>query len=130
MSAKASLVEEWIKKADHDLGVAGLTLEHGPQFIDAICFHSQQAVEKYLKGYLTHLDIVFRKTHSLVYLLDLLVDLEPVSQEVYGKAEKLEGYAVELRYPDSRHEPTLEEAREAYEIAGWFRTMVLEKMGK
>ena len=130
MSAKADLVEEWTLKADHDLGVAGLTLEHGPEFIDAICFHSQQAVEKYLKGYLTYLDVIFRKSHSLVYLLDILDDKEEVSQEVYEMAEKLEGYAVELRYPDSRHNPTLEEAREAHEIAGYFRAMVLEKISK
>ncbi|NLJ24642.1 MAG: HEPN domain-containing protein [Firmicutes bacterium] len=128
--AKAILVGEWMKKADDDLGVAELTLEHGPRYIDAICFHSQQAVEKYLKGYLTYLDVRFRKSHSLGYLLDLLAEREQVPNETYEMADKLEDYAVEVRYPDagSDQKPTLDEAREAVEIARRFRGMVLEKM--
>ena len=128
--AKATLVDEWIKKADDDLGVAILTLEHGPKYIDAICFHSQQAVEKYLKGYLVFLDVKFRKTHNLGYLLDLIADSTPLADDIYDMAEKLEDYAVEVRYPDSGQNPTLDEAREAVEIAKMFRNMVVGKMGR
>lgn len=31
--------------------------------------------------------------------------------------ETLSGYAVEIRYPDDRTEPTIEEVKTAYEIA-------------
>ncbi|MGV8146821.1 MAG: HEPN domain-containing protein [Alkaliphilus sp.] len=48
------------------------------------------SVEKYLKAYLIYQNIVFRKTHSLSYLLDLIDENEKVSEEMYGKAETLE----------------------------------------
>lgn len=42
---------------------------------------------------------------------------EKISEELYEKAELLESYAVEIRYPDNRYEPTKEEAIEAYNVA-------------
>ncbi len=94
------LVKEWIHKADHDLGMAKLALENKPEFTDSICFHCQQAVEKYLKAYLVWLNIRFQKKHSLSYLLDLISEHEKVSDVIYEESEKIEDYAVEIRYPD------------------------------
>jgi HEPN domain-containing protein len=41
-----ALIDEWIRKADHDLGMARLGIENGVPFTDGICFHCQQASEK------------------------------------------------------------------------------------
>jgi HEPN domain-containing protein len=89
MDKRHELIQEWIHKADHDLGMAKLALEHQIEYADSICFHSQQAVEKYLKAYLVHLNLIFKKTHSLSYLLDLINEVDKVSDKMYARAEIL-----------------------------------------
>lgn len=109
--------------------MAKLALEHQIEYTYSICFHSQQAVEKYLKAYLVHLNIVFKKTHSLSYLLDLINEIDKVADKMYSRAEILDSYAVEMRYPDDWYEPTEKEAREAYSIAMKIREYVLKRIG-
>jgi HEPN domain-containing protein len=41
------LAREWMHKAEHDIGMAELALGNKPEYTDAICFHCQQAAEKY-----------------------------------------------------------------------------------
>ena len=43
------LVKQWHIKADNDLATVGNEFNSENPVTDAICFHSQQAVEKYLK---------------------------------------------------------------------------------
>lgn len=93
-----------------------------------ICFHCQQATEKYLKALLISWDIEFEKSHSLGYLLDLLNDEEEVSDAFYNMLEKLEDYAVEVRYPDEHFEITPEDAIEACEIAKLTKEFVLKRI--
>jgi HEPN domain-containing protein len=128
MTDKIELVREWIRKAEHDPGMAELALENKPEYTDSIAFHSRQAAEKYLKAYLVFLNIEFEKKHSLVYLPDLISEKEKIGDEVYEVLEKLEDYAVEIRYPDDWFEPTLEDAKEAYEIANKVKEFVLNKI--
>ena len=111
---KEQIIESWLRKANHDLGMAKLALESGAEFTDSICFHCQQYVEKMLKAYLISKDIIFIKTHSLSYLVDLIAEQEIVSEEIYRISESLESYAVLVRYPADGYEPTHEDAKEAY----------------
>lgn len=92
------LAREWIHKAEHDMGMAELALVNRPEYTDAICFHCQQAAEKYLKAYLVFLNIRFERKHNLGYLLDLISEQQPAPETIYDLAEKLEDYAVETRY--------------------------------
>lgn len=94
MKNRNNLIKEWISKAEHDIGMAKLALDYKPEYTDAICFHCQQAVEKYLKAFLTYLNIDFKKSHSLSYLLDLIVEKVKITEELYAKADQLESYAV------------------------------------
>ena len=128
MDNRTELIKQWIHKAEHDLGMAELALENKREYTDSICFHCQQSVEKYLKAYLVFLDIRFEKKHDLGYLLDLINEKEEVSDELYDMLEKLEDYAVEIRYPDDWFEPTLEEAKESYEIVKQVKKFVLSKI--
>ena len=41
------ITAEWLKKADKDLLVAQRKMKEKEAVYDAVCFHSQQAVEKY-----------------------------------------------------------------------------------
>lgn len=52
MNADKGLIEEWIDKADHDLGTAKLIFLHISEYFDTIAFHCQQATENYLKAML------------------------------------------------------------------------------
>lgn len=45
--------KDWLEKAEHDLEDAKKLLQNGG-YTDTICFHAQQAVEKYLKAYLIY----------------------------------------------------------------------------
>ena len=62
---KEDIVNNWIKKADRDLEVSKRELELSKPLTDIICFHAQQAAEKYMKAYLIWLDIEFQKTHDI-----------------------------------------------------------------
>ena len=44
------------------------------------------------------------------------------------KAESLTPFAVEIRYPDDFHAPTIEETKEVYETAKEIRDFVLERI--
>jgi HEPN domain-containing protein len=110
------LIQLWIEKASHDQGIAELLLREESPYTDGICFHCQQAVEKWIKASLLSLSVSFKKNHNLVYLLDLLSEKIEIPEEVYDKIETLEGYAVEIRYPDGNIEPTIENARDTVAI--------------
>lgn len=117
MSDKQAMVESWLTKADHDLATAHLVLNHLPDFKDTIAFHCQQAVEKLLKAYLIHLDIEFRRSHDLIYLLDIIERPELFTKEDYDRVARLQDYAVEIRYPNDNIFLSQEEVLDALSIA-------------
>lgn len=124
MDKTPKLVEDWILKAEHDLGMALLAITHQPDFRDSICFHCQQASEKYLKAYLINHNIIFKKTHSLSYLLDLINDQINIPEIIYELAETLEEYGVAIRYPDC-NEPSDQDVTDAYRAAIEIKTFIL-----
>lgn len=129
MTEKIDIVKSWIEKGDHDLGTAQVTFLYIPRFRDTVAFHCQQAVEKYLKGYLFFTDTVFKRTHNLNYLLSLVSLFDSVSDNLYDKAAELEDFSVEIRYPDTSIDLSDEDIHQALSIAREFRTYVLGKMG-
>lgn len=128
MNEKIKIIGAWIEKADHDLGSAQLIFLHIPEYRDVTAFHCQQAVEKYLKAYLLYLDIAFEKTHNLLLLLNLIAQKEEVSDALYEKVEKLQRFAVEIRYPEEIIEFTDDNIKTALAIAGELREYVLQRM--
>lgn len=52
MMQNEEVVKEWIEKAEEDFGFASTSIEHTDYFAQ-ICFHFQQAAEKYLKAFVT-----------------------------------------------------------------------------
>ncbi len=91
--------QSWFDKGDNDLATAKIVFSQSPSIRDTVCFHCQQAVEKYLKGYLVYLGISFRLTHDLGYLVDLIEKREPVPLTFLNLADRLEDYGVFGRYP-------------------------------
>ncbi len=129
MSAQSELILEWINKADHDLGSAKIIYLHLPDYFDTIAFHCQQAVEKYIKAILVHRDIVFDRSHDLIYLLELLPEAIHVTTEQFRKAASLSGLSVQIRYPNKTIYLTKEELEEAIAISLEFRAFAMEQIG-
>ena len=72
-------IQAWIRKAQHDLRSVEILLgcEEEDKPYDAVCFHCQQAAEKYLKAYLVFLDVDFPPTHNLARLIELGLGQDP-----------------------------------------------------
>ena len=128
MKTKTELLNNWIDKAEKDL----LTAEHEMTFADrvaeSICFHCQQAVEKFLKAYLIYLNISFPKTHEIGELITRCETKDNQINEFKEESDILTDYAVEVRYPDDWYEPTSEETKQAIEIAKRIKEYVLRKI--
>lgn len=93
-------VRRWIEKAGEDLDTAIFLRSQGWPLGAIIAFHSQQAVEKYLKAFLVRHQLYFPKTHDIRQLLDLVKIVEPTMADVLRESEMLTPYSVETRYPD------------------------------
>ena len=65
---------------------------------DIVCYHCQQAVEKYLKGLLVLREVSFPKTHDLRILLELAGKHSALRIHP-AEVLPLNRYLVEGRYP-------------------------------
>ncbi len=61
---QADLAEDWFSKGDSDLESGRAIAAHTTRF-DTACFHAQQAIEKYFKGFLSLHGFTWTKTHNL-----------------------------------------------------------------
>jgi len=93
------LVEQWIEKAEVDYRAAERLLRDSDPIREAIAFHCQQAVEKYVKAFLVRHQVEFPKTHNLGQLRDLVALVAPELAASLEPAEVLTPYGVEIRYP-------------------------------
>lgn len=123
-------VIRWCIKAENDLKAAERLLEDENPLTDIICFHCQQAIEKYLKAFLTFHEIEVKRTHDIELLLDFCVNqdkdfLNLIDKE---KASELTSFGVEVRYPDEFYLPTIEEALENFNIVLKVRDFIFRKL--
>jgi HEPN domain-containing protein len=107
-----SPVAGWVEKAEEDFRVALSLrrLRRDPPH-NAVCFHAQQCVEKYLKALLEKQGAVIRKIHALPVLLDQCVEAHPMLTTMRADMVRLSVYAVEfsvtLVNPPQRRMPRL-----------------------
>lgn len=116
MNDNIKLTKEWIKKAQDDLRNAEVLLKEGGT-TDAICFHSQQAVEKYLKAFLVFHNLPVRKIHSLVSLAKECAKKKSGLLDFMKEYKTLEAYYIESRYPPDTLVYSENEGKTAYKIA-------------
>jgi len=129
MSANEARLRDWVEKADHDLGTAIIINQYILEYSDTLAFHCQQATEKYIKCLLEKHDILFKRSHDLRYLLDLLDDVIQLDKTLYEKVIKLNAFSVEIRYPDIKIELSNNDREEAIEIAKTFRELLKLNIG-
>jgi HEPN domain-containing protein len=122
-------LRKWIIKAMEDFRVAKheLSLSEDEIATGAVCFHSQQLVEKLLKAYLISKNVDFERTHDLKFLLELCVRQDNDFKGL--KVGNLTSYAVEIRYPDEFYIPSVDEGKTCFEIASRIKDFVFKKLG-
>jgi len=93
-------ISEWFQFADMDLESAEYLQGKHPQPLEIICYHSQQAAEKYIKGYLIFHGILEPpKIHNLSLLMDMCLDYDKRFDEIEQACSTLTRYGVQPRYP-------------------------------
>ncbi|HVJ49916.1 HEPN domain-containing protein [Desulfitobacterium sp.] len=84
--------------AKKDLQSAQILFEHDADY-GIVCFHLQQAVEKYLKGYLIRQMGILQDGHSLVKLCKKATSYEAGFKAFLKDTAFLNTYYIETRYP-------------------------------
>ena len=93
---------EWVRKAEADYRLAVQTSRGAEPFHDQVCFHCQQAAEKYLKALMEELSLHIPKIHDLEDLLAALVSHHPTLRSLRRGLAFLTTFAVAVRYPGLR----------------------------
>ena len=127
-SEHEKIVGLWFDKAEADLTAANILFESNPLVLDIVCFHCQQAVEKYLKGFLVFYDVEFPKTHILEYLIKLCSKVDPVFNTI--ELNELSQFAVRARYPHDSYAPEREETFYYLELGQNVRELVIMKINQ
>lgn len=122
--------KKWLIKAMNDYNTAKnlINLPAEKIITDTLCFHCQQFVEKGLKAFLVSKNVEFEKVHALEYLVKLCTDNDNSFNWIYEVAGKLSEYAIEIRYPEEFYIPTLDEAKECFEIASKVKDFIFKKL--
>jgi HEPN domain-containing protein len=121
------VTRQWLRKAENDLAAARQLLKVKPLLSDEVCFHSQQAVEKYFKGLLAEHGFPIQKTHDLTILLHQLIPIDGTLASLKRGLKGVSRYAVEYRYPGMN--TTSRQARAAYQKALVVRGEIRKRLG-
>ena len=112
---------EWFRFADMDLALAEYVVSMHPQPLESICYHCQQAAEKYLKGFLLAKGMMPPRTHECQQLCDMCVAIDPAFEELDDACETLTQYGVQPRYPHKMEIET-HHMRQALRLAQQIKT--------
>ncbi len=89
---------DWITHAKKDLEGAKILLEHSADN-SLVCFHCQQAIEKYLKGFLLKRENILNEGHGLVKLGKLCEKHDHNFKTIIKDLALINEYYIETRYP-------------------------------
>lgn len=121
----SDIVRLRIGKAENDIEAARrIMADPNACPYDTVCFHCQQAVEKYLKALLTAFNIPAPRTHDLEVLFRLMPASSGISVSLAALVE-LNPYAVLVRDGDDWGDIAGEDAERAFAIAQQIRRDVL-----
>jgi len=90
---------EWFFFADEDFDSAIILSDAYRKHNAIICYHCQQAVEKYLKAFLCYNGVIPPKIHVLETLCALCSEFDPSFNDIAKDCAYLSPFAVHTRYP-------------------------------
>ena len=89
---------EWFAQGDLDVQAAEVLLaQSGP--LAVVAFHLQQAIEKYLKGFLLSTGWSLRRIHDLEILLQQAIAHDTDFAPFLAACQRITEYYIEARYP-------------------------------
>ncbi len=111
---------EWFERGRHDIETAQLLYDERG-YTDSIAYHIQQALEKYLKGYLVLHGKNPPKIHELDTLLNHIAIFDDSFIDFLDLCEKASRYYIEDRYPpgppiEYEHEEIKRDLDKAWEL--------------
>lgn len=93
---------EWFDRAQHDWDAANFILNMRPVPVEIVCYHCQQAVEKFLKGYLVTQGIEpVPRIHDLTQLCQMCQEKDAQFADAIEACGYLTVFATQTRYPSS-----------------------------
>lgn len=126
-----SIIDEWLAKADEDYLFTEKYLQNEESFFAPLCFHCQQAAEKYLKSYIVAKELSFLKIHDINELREVCQDHEESFEEIRDECALLSRYYIDTRYPTVWPVGyTKEDAWTALEAVGRIREFVKTKLSR
>lgn len=119
----------WMMRAEHDFTIAVRDMEYPTPTTDMVCFHMQQAAEKYLKAFLVFHGREYPRTHRLEVIIQFCAEIDPEFYQLHEVGvDDLSRYATTMRYGESAYMPSLEETRTAMDLAEKVKHFVLQKL--
>ena len=115
-------VKEWMTIADCDFDSAKILNEATRKYYEIICYHCAQATEKYLKAYLVYHDIIPERSHDLINLYRICVNIDSIFRSINTKCGFLNRFANDIRYPH-RYEVTDSDANFAIDAVEIIRNI-------
>ena len=121
----------WRSMSEEDLSLAKEIFETKVASNRFVCYHSGQAVEKFMKGRLADYGEVIPETHNLKVLLNLL-HYDDISSDMRHCINTISGYDICSRYPINGNVQTFsdEEAESVLEAAYRFISLFNAQKGK
>ena len=126
-------VEDWLNAASDDLKVIARIIDD-KTLTNMIAFHSQQAIEKTLKGVLEEYESRVPRIHSVIILMEMVKKYIPVSADKILLESINEIYA-DSRYPSDlglipKGKPSLKLAKSFYTFALEINNQVVKHFSK
>jgi HEPN domain-containing protein len=90
--------KEWLEMAKKDMKSAHILFEHEADF-GIVCFHCQQTLEKYLKGYLIFKTGLLEQGHNLIKLCRKAASYDKSFNELIKDCSFVNTFYIETRYP-------------------------------
>lgn len=118
------IVKEWLVEAEEDFAFGSVSLEEHDRFFSRVCFHFQQAAEKYLKAFIVANELGLKRIHNLQILLDICKKKDKEFEELREVCIFLNAFYIDTRYPTfwpvGRSRKEAEKAREETKKIGDF----------
>jgi len=112
LGTESTLPADWFAQGDLDVQAAEILLAQGGP-LPIIAFHLQQAVEKYLKGFLLSTGWPLRRFHDLEVLIQEAIARDPDFTPFLAPCQRITEYYIETRYPIGVHTPLQRNTLEA-----------------
>ena len=118
---------DWLSKSERALN--GAKSMYRDTYYDLSVYHSQQCVEKALKGYLCLQNHVLLKTHDLRILLRACISYDTDFNNIVNEALNINELDVKFRYPAHIFEPpevaTLQVIEQAETVLDFVKSKII-----